>query len=126
MEVLKYIDALWRIGEWFHQREKTPGTGATLLMWCWFLDALFPLLSLARVCLDEAIFFTLAVPGLIAFPLVFCRLRYTERRRRKLLTTVPCHQPGRRLLRIWAVMIGLCLLESFLLLRFGVWQLSPR
>lgn len=37
MAVLKWIDYIWFVGESFHRREKSPGDGAALIMWCWYL-----------------------------------------------------------------------------------------
>lgn len=96
MNVLKYIDYIWFAGESFHRREKAPGDGNALVMWCWYPDVLFPFL--------------------------FCRLRYTEKRRNEILEKYQGRRTGRELLLVWSAMIGICCLEGFLMFCSGFWK----
>ena len=62
MVVLKWIDYIWFVGESFHRREKSPGDGAALIMWCWYLDVVIILLPLFHRIVEGWIFFLLVVP----------------------------------------------------------------
>ena len=53
MKILRYLDLLWFIGESFHRKEKAPGDGNSLILWCWYLDVLLPMLTLMHCWLPE-------------------------------------------------------------------------
>ena len=122
MKILRYLDLLWFIGESFHRKEKAPGDGNSLILWCWYLDVLLPMLTLMHCWLPEGIFFVIAVPVLLLAPWICCRFRYTERRRKEIFAVFHERQTGRLLLYAWGSMIGICCLEAFLLLHFGFWE----
>ena len=120
--ILQGIDHIWAVGESFHMREHAPGDGSMLLMACWYLDVLFPLLTLGRSWLPGWVFYALALPVLVLFPVLFCRLRYTEQRRKEILARYRPRKTGWRLLGIWAGILAVCCLEGALLLYGGLWQ----
>lgn len=126
MMILRGIDHIWSVGESFHRREHAPGDGSTLLMACWYLDVLFPLLTLGRGWLPGWMFYALALPVLLLFPVIFCRLRYTRQRRKAILARYRLRKTGRRLLRIWVASVAICCLEGALLLQLGLWQWGDR
>lgn len=74
--ILQGIDHIWAVGESFHMREHAPGDGSMLIMACWYLDVLFPLLTLGRSWLPGWVFYALALPVLVLFPVLFCRQIY--------------------------------------------------
>lgn len=119
---LQGIDHIWAVGESFHMRGHAPGDGSMLLMACWYLDVLFPLLTLGRSWLPGWVFYALALPVLVLFPVLFCRLRYTEQRRKEILARYRPRKTGWRLLGIWAGILAVCCLEGALLLYGGLWQ----
>lgn len=110
--ILQGIDHIWAVGESFHMREHAPGDGSMLLMACWYLDVLFPLLTLGRSWLPGWVFYALALPVLVLFPVLFCRLRYTEQRRKEILARYRPRKTGWRLLGIWAGILAVCCLEG--------------
>ena len=116
--ILQGIDHIWAVGESFHMREHAPGDGSMLLMACWYLDVLLPLSPLGRGWM----FYALALPVLVLFPVLFCRLRYTEQRRKEILARYRPRKTGRRLLGIWAAILAVCCLEGALMLHGGLWQ----
>lgn len=81
MAVLKWIDYIWFVGESFHRREKSPGDGAALIMWCWYLDMAMILLTLFHRIAGDWIFYPVIVivPVLLAAPFLFCRFRVSFR-----------------------------------------------
>lgn len=80
MAVLKWIDYIWFVGESFHRREKSPGDGAALIMWCWYLDMAMILLTLFHRIAGGLIFYLVIILVLLAAPFLFCRFRYTAKR----------------------------------------------
>lgn len=120
--ILQGIDHIWAVGESFHMREHAPGDGSMLLMACWYLDVLLPLSTLGRGWLPGWMFYALALPVLVLFPVLFCRLRYTEQRRKEILARYRPRKTGRRLLGIWAAILAVCCLEGALMLHGGLWQ----
>lgn len=119
--VLRFVDTIWAKGELFHMREKTPGDGCTLLMWCWYFDVAIPIFSLARQlnlkCFLDLIFLIF----LLAAPFVFCRLRYTPAKRKEILENQVNKHLSRKLLFIWTIIIGAACVEGMLMLHFGIW-----
>lgn len=64
-------------------------------MACWYLDVFFPLVTLGHAWLSGWMFYALALPGLVLFPVLFCRLRYTEQAGKySLLGTTPGRRAG--------------------------------
>lgn len=124
MDILRPIDYVWSVEESHHQRGKGPRDGASLLMWGWYLDAMLPLWSFARQ-LDAG----RAVDGvilamLLATPFVFCRLRYTPRRREAILARFRNKHPGRSLLFVWIGMVAIACVETLLMLHLGIWRVG--
>ena len=69
MAVLKWIDYIWFVGESFHRWEKSPGDGAALIMWCWYLDVAMILFTLFhRIAGGGIIFGHCPFPAGCAFP----------------------------------------------------------
>ena len=68
MAVLKWIDYIWFVGESFHRREKSPGDGAALIMWCWYLDMAMILLTLFHRIAGGLIFYLVIILAGCAFP----------------------------------------------------------
>ncbi len=103
MDVLKWIDYIWFVGESFHRQEKSPGDGTALLMWCWYLDAVLILLTLFHRIAGGWIFYPVIVivPVLLAAPFLFCRFRYTAKRQNEIFTRHSGKKTGRQLLAIW-------------------------
>ena len=124
--MLKWIDYIWFVGESFHVWEKSPGDGEALLMGCWYLDAALPLLTFLHRVAGGWWFYLAAVPVVLLVPFVFCRFRYTAKRRDEIFARFSHKHTGRRLLAIGAVIAGICCLEAFLMLHFGFWKLGSR
>lgn len=125
--MLGWIDYIWFVGEAFHRREGAPGDGEALLMGCWYMGAFLPLLTFSHRVVNGWGFYLVADPVLLLAPFVFCRFRYTEKRRDKIWTRLHEHRHmGRRLLAIGAVMVAICSLEIFLMIHFGFWKLGSR
>lgn len=122
MNIVRCIDYIWFVGESFHGREKAPGDGETLLMWCWYLDAFLPLLTAIHKVEPGWPFYVIAMPILMFFPFLYCRLRYTERRKKEIFSRFHGSYTGKHLLLIWMVMISICSLETFLMLRWNCWE----
>lgn len=100
MAVLKWIDYIWFVGESFHRREKAPGDGAALIMWCWYLDAAMILSTLFHRIAGGLIFYLVIIPVLLAAPFLFCRFRYTAKHKDKIFARYSGKKTGRRLLAI--------------------------
>ena len=124
MAVLKWIDYIWFVGESFHRREKSPGDGAALIMWCWYLDMAMILLTQFHRIAGGWIFYTVIVPVLLAVPFLFCRLRYTAKRQNEIFTRYSGKKSGRRLLAIWAAIVGIFCLEVLLMVFSGLWSIE--
>lgn len=125
--MLKWIDYIWFVGEAFHRREGSPGDGGTLLMVCWFMDAFLPLLTFSHRVVNGWWFYLVATPVLLLAPFVFCRFRYTAKRRVEIWARFHDHKHmGRRLLVIGAVMAAICFLGVFLMIHLGFWKLGSR
>lgn len=122
MKLLHVVDYIWFVGESFHRRERTPGDGCALIMWCWYLDAMLPVLTFLRRFAADMPFYTLIVPALLAMPWLYCRLRYTEKRRKEIFAAFHGVQAGGRWLFVWASMVVVCALEAWLMLHFGFWR----
>ena len=124
MAVLKWIDYIWFVGESFHRCEKSPGDGATLIMWCWYLDVAMILLTLFHRIAGGWIFYPVIVPVLLAAPFLFCRFRYTAKRQDEIFTRYSGKKTGKRLLAIWAVIVGIFCLEVLLMVLSGLWSIE--
>ncbi len=125
--MLKWIDYIWFVGEAFHRRERSPGDGGALLMVCWYMDVFLPLLTFSHRVLNGWWFYLAAAPVLLLAPFVFCRFRYTAKRRDEIWTRFHDYKHmGRRLLATGAVIAGICSLEIFLMIHFGFWKLGSR
>lgn len=92
MVVLKWIDYIWFVGESFHRREKSPGDGAALIMWCWYLDVVIMLLPLFHRIVEGWIFFLLVVPLLLPAPFLFCRSETRQSVRMKSSQGIPAER----------------------------------
>lgn len=124
MAVLKWIDYIWFVGESFHRREKSPGDGAALIMWCWYLDMAMILLTLFHRIAGDLIFYLVIIPVLLAAPFLFCRFRYTAKRKDKIFARYSGKKTGKRLLAIWAVIVGIFCLEVLLMVLSGLWSIE--
>lgn len=124
MVVLKWIDYIWFVGESFHRREKSPGDGAALITWCWYLDVAMILSTLFHRLVEGWIFFLLVVPLLLSIPFLFCRFRYTIKRQDEIFTRYSCKKTGRKLLAIWAAIVGIFCLEVLLMFFSGLWSIE--
>lgn len=124
MVILKWIDYIWFVGESFHRREKSPGDGAALIMWCWYLDVVIILLQLFHRIVEGWIFFLLVVPLLLSVPFLFCRFRNTAKRQDEIFTRYSCKKTGRKLLAIWAAIVGIFCLEVLLMFFSGIWSIE--
>lgn len=125
--MLKWIDYIWFVGEAFHRREGSPGDGEALLMGCWYMGAFLLLLTFSHRVVNGWGFCLVAAPVLLLAPFVFCRFRYTAKRRDKIWARFHEHRHmGRRLLAIGTVMVAICSLEIFLMIHFGFWRLGSR
>lgn len=124
MVVLKWIDYIWFVGESFHRREKSPGDGAALIMWCWYLDVAMILSTLFHRLVEGWIFFLLVVPLLLSIPFLFCRFRYIIKRQDEIFTRYSCRKTGRKLLAIWAAIVGIFCLEVLLMFFSGIWSIE--
>ena len=124
MNIWKGIDYIWFLGESYHKREKGPGDGETLLMWCWYFDAVLPLFSFAYR-LDWGWLFNLAVVlVLLAVPFVFCRIRYKKQRKKEIEEVFRDKHPGRSLLLVWLSIIAIACVEGVLMVHFGFWKIN--
>lgn len=126
MAVLKGIDYIWFVGESFHRREKTPGDGAALIMWGWYLDVAIMLLTLFHRIACCWIFYPVIVPVLLAVPLLFCRFRYTAKRQDEIFARYSGRKTGRQLLAICTVIVAVFGLEVLLMVFSGLWSIEPR
>ena len=126
MDLLKWIDYIWFVGETFHRQEKSPGDGATLIMWCWYLDVAMILLTLFHRIAGGWIFYPVIVPVLLAVPFLLCRFRYTAKRQEEIFARHSGKKTGSRLLAIWAVIVGIFCLEVLLMVFSGLWSIELR
>lgn len=124
MAVLKWIDYIWFVGESFHRREKSPGDGAALIMWCWYLDMAMILSTLFHRIAGDLIFYLVIIPVLLAAPFLFCRFRYTAKRQDEIFARHSRKKTGRRLLAIWAAIVGIFCLEVLLMVFSGLWSIE--
>ena len=83
-----------------------------MIMWCWYLDVAMILLTLFHRIAGGWIFYPVIVPVLLAAPFLFCRFRYTGKK------------TGKRLLAIWAVIVGIFCLEVLLMVLSGLWSIE--
>lgn len=121
MKLLKPIDYIWCVGEVNHKQRTGPGDGETLIMVCWYLDILFPVITFVyRLGLDRMVM-TLISLILIAIPFVFCRWRYNQSRRETILQRFRCERPGRALLWIWGAIVVIAGIEAVLMMYGGLW-----
>ncbi len=121
MKLLKPIDYIWCVGEVNHKRRTGPGDGETLIMVCWYLDILFPVITFVyRLGLDRMVM-TLISLILIVIPFVFCRWRYNQSRREAILQRYRCERPGRALLWIWGAIVVIAGIEAVLMMCGGLW-----
>lgn len=77
------IDYIYQVAETHGRRNGQSGVGSTILMLIWDFDIFIPSLPFISKHLSSVWFIVAVVSG-VAFPFVFCRLRYTERRRQML------------------------------------------
>lgn len=121
MNLLKWIDYIWFVGESFQKQENSPGDGETLLMWGWYLNAVLPLWSF--ICRLGAgwIFNVVILVVLLAVPFLFCRWRYNRSRSHTILSQFHCKHPGRKLLLVWIIIICVACIEGVLMLYWGLW-----
>ena len=125
--MLKWIDYIWFVGEAFHRRERSPGDGGALLMVCWYMDAFLPLLTFSHRVVNGWWFYLVAAPVLLLAPFVFCRFRYTAKRRDEIWARYHGYKHmGKRLLATGTLMAAICFLEVFLMIHFGFWELGSR
>lgn len=124
MAVLKWIDYIWFVGESFHRREKSPGDGAALIMWCWYLNVAMILLALFHRIAGGLIFYLVIIPVLLAAPFLFCRFRYTAKRQDEIFASHSGKKTGRRLWAIWAAIVGIFCLEVLLMFFSGLWSIE--
>ena len=122
----KWIDYIWFVGEFFYRREKSPGGGTALIMWCWYLDATLILLTLFHRIAGGWIFYSVIVPVLLAVPFLFCRFRYTAKRQNELFARHSGKKTGRQLWAIWAAIVGIFCLEVLLMVFSGLWSIGLR
>ena len=123
---LKWIDYIWFVGESFHRREKSPGDGAALVMWCWYLDVAMILLTLFHRIAGGLIFYLVIIPVLLAAPFLFCRFWYTAKRQDGIFARHSRKKTGRRLLAIWTAIVGIFCLEVLLMVLSGLWSIELR
>lgn len=124
MAILKWIDYIWFVGESFHRREKAPGDGAALIMWCWYLDAAMILSTLFHRIAGGLIFYLVIIPVLLVAPFLFCRFRYTAKRQDEIFARHSRKKTGRRLLAIWAAIVGIFCLEVLLMVFSRLWSIE--
>lgn len=124
MRIWAYIDYIWQVGESYHRQNNSPGDGESLVMWCWYLDAVLPLVTFA-VRLDWGwLFNVLSGFVLLVFPFVFCRLRYGRKRQKAIVSGLQVKHPGRRLLYVWVAIVVIFLIESVLMVCFGLYKIQ--
>lgn len=70
------------------------------------------------------IFYTVIVPVLLAVPFLFCRFRYTAKRQDEIFARHSRKKTGRRLLAIWAAIVGIFCLEVLLMVLSGLWSIE--
>lgn len=121
---LSLIDYIWYTGERFHQREQNPGDGNMLIMISWYCTLFLPLLSIINK-LEISLIIQIAVSILLIFvPSLFCRFRYTSRRKEAIKLRYKNKKNwGRRLLIIWGGLIVIVAIEVFLLAKSGAWYI---
>lgn len=122
MGFLKWIDYIWFVGESFHRREKSPGDGAALLMWCWYLDVVLPLWTVICRLGASWIFDVVSLVMLLSIPFLFCRWRYNRSRSNTILSQFHCKHPGRKLLLVWIIIISVACIEGSLMMYWGLWM----
>ena len=91
-------------------------------MWCWYLDAAMILLTLFHRIASGWIFYPVIVPVLLAAPFLFCRFRYTAKRRNEILARYSGKKAGRQLLSVWAMIVGIFCLEVLLMFFLGTME----
>lgn len=104
------IDYIYQVGEMHGRSNGQKGTGSTVLVLIWYFDILIPLLSLIGRHLSYVWFVAVVITGIV-FPFVFCRMRYTERRRQMLDGRyAKMKHTGRKMLLIITACIGVFVL----------------
>ena len=119
------VDYVWYVGECWHKKVYNPADGDILLFDFWatvvFLPFIAPLLYRSMPCL-------LAVPiglGLILFPYIFCRFRYTKKRRESLkLRYSKIRNLGKRFVRILIIYLVLTLIAFIISSSLGFIRLG--
>lgn len=79
------LDYIWHIGEALRKKDGNPSSGSLTLSFVWWFGILVPLLLPAMYRIfgnPTAIICGLA---LLFLPEIFCRLRYTEQRRKEIM-----------------------------------------
>lgn len=70
------------------------------------------------------IFYPVIVPVLLVAPFLFCRFRYMAKRQEEIFARHSGSKTGRRLLAIWAVIVGIFCLEVPLMVLSGLWSIE--
>ncbi len=114
------IDYIWYIGEALNRKYGNPSSGDTLLLLLWIVAFLIPLIIPLIYLLignPATIIFGL---GLIFLPFVFCKLRYTNQRRKAIFKH---YSNIKNVYMRWgviiAVIIGLSAMNFWLMYHFG-------
>ncbi len=114
------LDYIWYIGEALNQKYGSPSSGDTLLLFLWLFAFLIPLIiPLIYLLIGNPATIILGL-GLIFLPFVFCKLRYTNQRRKAIFKH---YSEIRSIYMRWcvimAVIIGLSALNFILMYHFG-------
>lgn len=115
-----FIDHMWYVAEIWHEREHTNLNGSLLLFFCWFLPILFPFgIPLLSHFFSWIIAFGIMMI-LCFLPDLFCKFRYTARRRKALCEHYgKMKHPGKNLAKIVLVAIALTIANFALMFHFG-------
>ena len=115
------IDYVWYVGECWHKKVYNPADGGVLLFGFWATIVFLPFIT---PLLYRSMSWLLAVPiglGLILFPYIFCRLRYTKKRRESLKWRYgKIRNLGRRLVRILIIYLILTLIAFIISYSLGL------
>ena len=97
------FDYIWFIGERLREKHGSPSSGSNLLMFIWLFAFLVPLIMpLIYQLFGNPATMILGL-GLMFLPSIFCKLRYTELRRK----VISAHYSGTKdILKRWLVLFA--------------------
>lgn len=117
------VDYIWYVGEKTHQQWKNPGDGEMLVASSWFCTCFLPWATLLYKISIPFYILLIGFAAIISFPFLFCRLRYGKKTKEALSVKYGKYKNwGKRLFKIWGVLLAVLGLEIFLFVAIGLWH----